>query len=153
LEVDYATHAEAEAELGWLNSSLAITAAEPFPLDDLLVGIVDHLRTSLARIEAETAHVKTVGIWEGLHGVANLISSDSPVELSLASHCRTREAEVIINARVAVDPEILREHVQAAVQGACQAFAAAADFRDTQQLRPGRPAPTYRLDDVAPGDS
>jgi Ni2+-binding GTPase involved in maturation of urease and hydrogenase len=153
LEVDYDAYAEGEAELGWLNSSLLITAPEPFSLDDLLVGIVDRLRASLAEIEAETAHVKTVGIWEGLHGVANLISSDSPAELSLSSDCRTREAQVIVNARVAVDPEILRQHVHAAVQGTCRAFGAAADFRNTQQLRPGRPVPTYRFDDAASRDS
>jgi Ni2+-binding GTPase involved in maturation of urease and hydrogenase len=145
LDLDYDIYAEGEAELGWLNSSLQVTAADPFSLDELLVGIIDRLRVSLATIDAETAHLKTIGLWEGYHGVANLVSSDTPAELSLASDCQTRQADVIVNARVAVDPALLQEHVHAAVISASQALGAQPTFRQTQSFRPGRPVPTHRF--------
>jgi len=145
LDIDYDTYAEGEAELGWLNSSLRVTASEKFALDDLLVEIVSRLRDSLAEAGAETAHLKTIGLWEGFFGVANLISSGSEPELSLPSHCQVQDVDVIVNARVACDPELLESHVEKAVRAACEARGAEAEFRQTQSFRPGRPVPTHRF--------
>ena len=38
LDIDYDIYAEGEAELGWLNSSVRVTAAQPFDLDDAAAG-------------------------------------------------------------------------------------------------------------------
>ena len=148
LELDYDVYAEGEAELGWLNSSLRVTAPGPFSLDDLALSIVQRLQQSLAAIAAEPAHLKTIGMSEGHHGVANLVSSDTPAALSLASNFRTRQADVIVNARVAVDPQVLAEHVEGAVRAACQSASATPKFLQTQSFRPGRPNPTYRYVDA-----
>ena len=148
LDIDYDTYAEGEAELGWLNSSLTVTAEDEFPLDDLLLGIVTHLRDLLESAGAEAAHLKTIGLWEGFFGVANLISSDVPPELSLPSRCDVRVVDVIVNARVACDPEELERMVVAAVEAECGRLRATAEFRQTQSFRPGRPVPTHRFADV-----
>lgn len=148
LDLDYDIYAEGEAELGWLNSSLRVTAAIPFSLDELSLQIVVRLQRSLAASDAEPAHLKTIGWWEGHHGVANLVSSDTPAVLSLASHCSTLQADVIVNARVAVDPQQLEEQVQAAVRGACASLNATPEFLSTQSFRPGRPNPTHRFADA-----
>jgi Fe2+ transport system protein B len=148
LDLDYDVYAEGEAELGWLNSSLRVTAPAPFSLDDLSLSIVQRLQKSLAAKDAEPAHLKTIGMSEGSHGVANLVSSDTPAVLSLASNCHTRQADVIVNARVAIDPKILEEHVQGAVRAACQSLSATPEFLQTQSFRPGRPNPTYRFVDA-----
>lgn len=149
MDLDYDTYAIGEAELGWLNSSLTVSAAEPFALDELLLDIVTHLRDSLATIPAETAHLKTIGMADGLYGVANLVSSFSPPELSLPSRAKICRADLVINARVAVAPEILTEHVQQAVAASCLRHQAAAAFGQTQSFRPGRPVPTHRILEVA----
>lgn len=144
LDIDYDIYAEGEAELGWLNSSVSVTASEPFALDALLLEIVAELRASLARIGAETAHLKTIGLWEGFYAVANLVSSESEPELSLASGCTVRDANVIVNARVATDPAALETHVREAIAEACKRRAASVEFNQTQSFRPGRPVPTHR---------
>jgi Ni2+-binding GTPase involved in maturation of urease and hydrogenase len=149
MELDYDTYAIGEAELGWLNSSLTLSADSPFALDELLLDIVTHLRDSLATIPAETAHLKTIGMAEGLYAVANLVSSFSPPEMSLPSRGMVRQAELVINARVAVAPEILTEHVEQAVGAASRSHGAKAAFHQTQSFRPGRPVPTHRILDVA----
>jgi Ni2+-binding GTPase involved in maturation of urease and hydrogenase len=146
LDLDYDIYAEGEAELGWLNSSLQVTAEESFDLDDLLLDIVQRLRLCMEEAGVETAHLKTIGLWEGFHGVANLVSSDSPAELSLASQCYTRQAEIVVNARVATSPEALRQMTEQSVQAACQMIGATCQVRHTESFRPGRPTPTYRLD-------
>lgn len=145
LELDYDLYAEGEAELGWLNSSLDATCDEPFVLDDLLLGIVERLRERLAAIQAETAHLKTIGLWEGAYGVANLVSSDTPAVLSLPSHCQTKLANVVVNARVAVDPQLLRTHVEGVVQEVADQLGVTVTLHQTQSFRPGRPVPTHRF--------
>jgi G3E family GTPase len=148
LELDYDVYAEGEAELGWLNSSLRVTAPEPFSLDHLALEIVRRMQQSLATSAAEPAHLKTIGMSGGRHAVANLVSSDTPAVLSLASDFQTRQADVIVNARVAIDPTELLEHARAAARTTCDALGATAEFLQTRSFRPGRPTPTYRIADA-----
>lgn len=148
LELDYDVYAEGEAELGWLNSSLKISGTRPIRLDDLIVDIINRLRESLGRHGAETAHLKAIGLWEGYYGVANLISSDTPAILSLASNCSTQEADIVVNARVAIDPVVLDQLVHDAVTQACDVLGVTATFTQTQSFRPGRPVPTHRFTDA-----
>jgi len=145
MDVDYDTYAIGEAELGWLNSSLSVKSSKAFGLDELLLDIISRLQSSLAEIDAEPAHLKAIGMADGLYGVANLVSSFSPPELSLPSKGQVREAELVVNARVATAPETLTEHVESAVHAACAARGAAAIFHQTQSFRPGRPVPTHRI--------
>lgn len=145
IELDYDTYAEGEAELGWLNSSLAVSSAKAFSLDALLLNIIERLRARLKNLGAETAHLKIIGMADGGHGVANLVSSFTPAELSLASDCTTTSANVIVNARVATDPNELEQEVVSAVNAAASDVHATAEFRQTQSFRPGRPVPTHRL--------
>ena len=144
LDIDYDTYAEGEAELGWLNCGSEI-GGPAFALDDLLVDVIERLRVRLAAEHAEAAHVKTIGLWEGFYGVANLISSDTPVELSLASGCEVTKADVIVNARAAVDPEVLRNHAHAALSDAAMHRGLECRIHSTQSFRPGRPVPEHRF--------
>ena len=152
LDLDYDIYAEGEAELGWLNSSFVATGDQEFSLDELLVGIVQNLKQTLGDRGAETAHLKTIGLWEGYHGVANLVSSDSPAELSLASDCQTKTAEVVVNARVAIDPEALEQCVRQSIDSVCGRLHLAFEFRRSQSFRPGRPVPTHRFGELQSPD-
>jgi Ni2+-binding GTPase involved in maturation of urease and hydrogenase len=145
LDLDYDIYAEGEAELGWLNSSIRVTSSQAVELDKVLVGIVERLRAELDAAGAETAHLKVIGLDEGAYGVANLISRDDPVTLSLPSRCRTTSADIVVNARVAIDPEELRRFVEEAVNQVCRQLGCTAEFHQTQSFRPGRPVPTHRF--------
>jgi Ni2+-binding GTPase involved in maturation of urease and hydrogenase len=144
LDIDYDIYAAGEAELGWLNSSIRITAAQPFDLDALLLEIVSRLRDEFARMGAEVAHLKAIGLHDVSFGVANLVSSLTEPELSLPSHGRVPEAEVIVNARVAADPAELEVQVRQTVAAICGEQGARVEFLSMQSFRPGRPQPTHR---------
>jgi Ni2+-binding GTPase involved in maturation of urease and hydrogenase len=144
LDIDYDIYAAGEAELGWLNSSFRLAAVDEFALDDLLLEIVSNLHKLLKAEGAEVAHLKAIGLWEGFFGVANLVSNEMQPELSLPSHCRVMETDVIVNARVAIDPVVLQEHVRAVVDEASLARKANGSHHQTQSFRPGRPTPTHR---------
>jgi Ni2+-binding GTPase involved in maturation of urease and hydrogenase len=144
LDIDYDTYAEGEAELGWLNSSLSVEGDADFDLDALLLAVITRLGEELTRRQAEVAHLKAIGLGATSFGVANLVSSGSRPELSLASRARVRSLELIVNARVAVDPAVLEELVRRVVPEVCSAAGARARFRTMQSFRPGRPQPTHR---------
>jgi G3E family GTPase len=144
LDIDYDVYADGEAELGWLNSAIRVRAAQPFALDEFLLEVVRRLQESLHAAGAEIAHLKAIGLWEGFFGVANVVSSQGAAEVSLPSRCRATEADVIVNARVAIDPDELRRHVRSVVEAACTRIGAQMTEQQTQSFRPGRPQPTHR---------
>ncbi|MEO1994546.1 MAG: GTP-binding protein [Planctomycetaceae bacterium] len=153
LDIDYDVYAAGEAELGWLNSSVRIQSADAFDLDSFLVDTVRTMKGRLKAMEAETAHLKTIGLWEGFFGVANLVSSENEPELSLASNCTVDAMDLIVNARVACDPDALESLTRDTVLEVCRNYGAEAEFRQTQSFRPGRPVPTHRFleaDDRSP---
>src|SRR5262249_30623932 len=137
LDIDYDTYAEGEAELGWLNSSARMKATAPVAMDQLLLDIVGRLKEALAGHGAEVAHLKAIGLSEGFFGVANLVSSRTPPELSLPSQAEVKEADLIVNARVALDPVVLEEEVHRVVRAACAGRGAQVEFVKTQSFRPG----------------
>ena len=144
LDIDYDIYAEGEAELGWLNASATVEAEAPFPLDELLLDVVKRLQEPLSLKGAEVAHLKAIGLADTSFGVANLVASGSEAELSLPSRMRVGEVELIVNARVAIDPAVLEALVREVVPEACAARGARVTIRTLHSFRPGRPTPTHR---------
>jgi G3E family GTPase len=145
LDIDYDTYAEGEAELGWLNATAQLTAAQPFDLDKLLTVMLGQLAAVCRNLGGEVAHLKVIGIDEaGAFGVGNVVSNDTGAKLSLASNLTPKEAELIVNARVAIDPALLEMEVKKVVAAECAKVGVKAEFRNSQSLRPGRPVPTHR---------
>ena len=87
-----------------------------------------------------------IGVGDAAHAVANLISSDTPAQVSLASNRQLTNADVIVNARVAIAPEELTDVVHNCVRKAINNIDATVDFGETQSFRPGRPVPTHRYE-------
>jgi G3E family GTPase len=145
MEVDYEIYAEGEAELGWLNSQFRLTAQKPIDLDAFLVALVSSLQAQLTAEQAEIAHLKAIGMADGNYAVANSVSSFTECELSLASQAAVTQAEVVVNARVAVAPERLEQVVRAQIAAICQQFSGTATVETLQSFRPGRPVPTHRI--------
>ena len=145
LEIDYDTYAEGEAELGWLNTTARLTSPKTFDLDALLTAILTELAAVCRRLGGEVAHLKLIGMEDaGAFAVGNVVSSDTGVKLSLPSNLAPREADVIVNARVAIDPAVLEAEVRRVVAAECAKVGVSAEFRTSQSLRPGRPVPTHR---------
>lgn len=145
MEVDYDVYAEGEADLGWLNAQASLTSSVDFQLDPFLIKLLLNINRSLAKDEAEVAHLKAIGMVDGKYGVANLVSSDSEPRLSLASSHQAKNVDLVINARVAVAPELLTEVIRNSLTEVCQDFGIQAKINTLQSFRPGRPVPTHRL--------
>jgi G3E family GTPase len=145
LEIDYDTYAEGEAELGWLNATARLTSAKAFDLDKLLTAILADLATVCRSLGGEVAHLKLIGMDDaGAFAVGNVVSNDTAAKLSLPSNTSPKEADLIVNARVAIDPAVLEAEVKKVVAAECAKAGVTAEFRTSQSLRPGRPVPTHR---------
>jgi Ni2+-binding GTPase involved in maturation of urease and hydrogenase len=145
MEVDYDIYAEGEAELGWLNCQAQLNATQPVILDQFLVELLESLHRKFGELTAEVAHLKVIGMAEGVYAVANSVSSvDGPV-LSLPSGWQGTEIELVVNARVAIAPEKLTELVHASLTQLASQFSCQITVRSLQSFRPGRPVPTHRI--------
>ncbi len=144
MEVDYEVYAEGEAELGWLNCQATFTG-ETFSLDKVLVALVQQLRDGLADENSETAHLKVLGQANNESAIANLVGGGADVELSLESGVKTSECELIVNARVAIDPEVLEQIVTDSVSSIANRFDLGHSIAGVQRFRPSPPVPTHRM--------
>lgn len=145
MEVDYDIYAEGEAELGWLNCQAQLSSPAPVELDAFLMRLLGSLHERLVSLEAEVAHLKVIGMADGVYAVSNLVSNaDQPV-LSLPSNWSGTEADLVINARVAIGPDELEALVRSEIAKQAESFSATIAVRTLQCFRPGRPVPTHRL--------
>ncbi|MCA9160302.1 MAG: GTP-binding protein [Pirellulaceae bacterium] len=146
MDVDYDIYAEGEAELGWLNCQAKLSSSEPVDLDLFLLQLLGRLHKELVSADAEVAHLKVIGMAEGVYAVSNLVSnSDRPV-LSLPSSWKGHEVELVINARVALSPEELETLVRSCLADEANNIKAESEILTLQCFRPGRPVPTHRLE-------
>lgn len=147
MEVDYDVYAEGEAELGWLNCQVTVSSesGKKFKLDDLVLRLVSVLSEGLQASGSEPAHLKVLGQAGADTAIANLVGSEAAPELSLASEIATSAADLIVNARVAVDPADLEGVVERAVEQVAAKFGISAAISGMQRFRPGRPTPTHRM--------
>jgi len=144
VDVDYDTYAEGEAELGWLNMALRLTAEAAFDADALATALVAALAQRLTARGAEVAHLKLLIEAEGRASVANAVGGASGTRLSVASGLRPRSARLVVNARVAIDPQELRALADAVLAAELARVGVRSTLDESAQFRPGRPVPIHR---------
>ena len=144
MEMDYATYAEGEAELGWLNCQITAAGELRFSLDDVVLKLVAQIGQRLSDAGHEVAHLKVLGQTLNDAAVANLVGSAVEAELSLASEIKPTQADLLVNARVAVDPDQLREIVLTVTQKLAKQLNIALTVGNIQSFRPSKPEPTHR---------
>lgn len=145
MDVDYDVYAEGEAELGWLNCQVNVSSKHPVSMDGVMMSILQSLHQRFVAVSAEIAHVKLIAISDQGHAVGNVVSNAGQPTLSLASEAMATDIHMVINARVALDPDQLAEIVRQAVTDVTAAEAVEHNIAAIQFFRPGRPVPTHRI--------
>lgn len=151
LEIDYDIYAAGEAELGWVNLTAEIAGADPsaaqaIDLDVLTERIAQECGERLAAEGAEIAHLKCVAMADGLQSVANLVSTGGGIDRALAaSRSVPGPVRVVVNARVAIDPQQLESICRSALESAAAMVLGTVRGVTSHALRPGRPQPTHRM--------
>ncbi|MDG2468414.1 MAG: GTP-binding protein [Pirellulaceae bacterium] len=162
MDVDYDIYASGESELGWYNCQISAempaveggnhgdTGRGKFELDRLVLELIEEIALELRENRAEPVHLKILGqsknVTESTHSaIANLVASDAAPELSLKSEIWTNSADLIVNARVATDPNTLEKTVKNVVDRLVRRGLVELSLTGIQAFQPGRPVPIHRM--------
>ncbi len=143
-EVDYDVYAQGEAELGWLNLSLEVTAERSFDGAELARSLVAALRRELAG-RGEVAHAKILFETSPGSAVASFVGAGSEIRLSGSTSVPASRGRLVVNARVHVAPEDLKAAAERALASVLPRFGATASVVDGAHFRPARPVPVHRI--------
>ncbi|QDT12073.1 GTP-binding protein [Planctomycetes bacterium K23_9] len=147
LDIDYDTYAAGEAELGWVNLTATINSEQSIDLDRLAHDVVESTAEQIvAQHQGAIAHLKVSVLGGDSQAVANVVSNDSGVDIGLHSgRTVTGEIQIIVNARVAIDPSDLQAVCESTVRQIAANHNAKVSSLSAHSLRPGRPTPTHRV--------
>jgi Ni2+-binding GTPase involved in maturation of urease and hydrogenase len=146
-DVDYDTYAAGEAALGWMNASAKLRAGSDIDWKSFAGDLLETIRGELCARSAEIAHLKLYLTAGGGHLVGNVTSNDSPLSIRGSIDPAQRSAALLINARVHVQPDVLRTTVERSLQ-ATAGDRLQATITNLRSFFPARPQPTYRYDAV-----
>jgi len=154
LDIDYDTYADGEADLGWVNLTANLVGEASVDLDALAIELVQGISKRIFAQQEEAAvgqiaHLKTSVLAGDTQSIANMVSNDSAVELGLASRRDVAgPIQVIVNARVAMDPAKLEQICRDQIESIGGAGPLRINDISAHSLRPGRPTPTHRMTTV-----
>ena len=153
MEVDYATYAEGEALLGWLNCTVQLTTARVLDGDRFLCELAGELQRRLRAAKAEVAHLKMTLAPDpaiGRIGAINLVRNDFVPELSQKLGEPMMGGQLIINLRAEAPPAVLGTALREALEATAGKFATLRATPDhLEHFRPGKPSPTHRFTEAA----
>jgi len=146
-EVDYDTYAAGEAALGWMNASATLQAHGDIEWKTFASDLLEAIRGELRALSAEIAHLKLYLMGRSSNVVGNITSNDGPLSVRGGIAPGQRQVSLLINARVHVQPDALREAVEKTLQAAA-GNQLEAQITNMRRFFPGRPQPTYRYESV-----
>ncbi len=116
-------------------------------LDSFAESLVRSIADQILRDDTnQIAHVKASVLAGDTQAVANVVSNESAVDMGLASgRSATGQIQVIVNARVAMDPKDLEQICRDVVSAVASSQGIGIESIQAQSLRPGRPEPTHRV--------
>jgi G3E family GTPase len=143
--VDYIVYADAEACLGWLNTTLKLAAPSPFSLETIAGLILTELQQELRALPASIAHIKLHVHGNHEHVKASLTNLHGTVSWDRRSTGKAGNASAILNARVHCEPEQLQHLVQDVIGQIAHQFDIEVMVEHLQCFSPMPPQPTYRI--------
>ena len=142
-EVDYERYAKGEAELGWMNAAVLLSAQYSVEWGDLLSRLLREMQRGVAEAGGRIAHLKVLVETERGAVRANLVSTAGTIDLVGEAEPGV-SARLVINARVAMDPEALRKAVLGAVDSVT-GEAIHTELIHAEAFQPVPPRPMHRM--------
>jgi len=142
--VNYEVYAEGEAQLGWLNASVELSSDKLFDSNDFALSLSNMLSRKFQEIKSEPAHLKMAVSGQSGFCIVNLVDNIGGPILSKVAIDLIKQGKLVINARVEIDPEILKTIVFTCLKDLCSHLKIQYTVTKTESFRPGRPNPTFR---------
>jgi hypothetical protein len=148
IDVDYDTYASGEAELGWLNASVSLSALQKMDWNVFARELIGRIHKDLASCDAEIGHLKLLISSPTGQVVANATSIDeTPVVRNDIRMACEGAASLILNARARIEPQVLESIVKRAIRAVAENVIDVSAL-SLHSFKPAYPKPTYRFDKV-----
>ncbi len=141
IDVDYDRYAEGEAVLGWLNCSASV-AAQNVNWDDFTKRVMEDMAGKLDQGNTPIGHVKMMTENGDNYISANLTGRSESLTYRWSAGV-SKEAEVIVNARVQMEPKELEQLFLSSFKTVCGSEIKYRINR-IRSISPGYPKPTHR---------
>jgi Ni2+-binding GTPase involved in maturation of urease and hydrogenase len=143
-DIDYDTYAKGEAVLGWLNATVRLVGSPVFNARQFAEILMKELQTAINAQNAEVAHLKFL-LTSGTQSLrAHLTKTDAEPNF-VGELGEVSEATLVLNARVAIAPDVLGGLASQAVLKASKSVNAETEVLNFQSFSPPYPRPPYRL--------
>ncbi|MFW5684594.1 MAG: GTP-binding protein [Spirochaetota bacterium] len=147
LTISYDRYGESEAALGWLNlrAILPSPSANGAPAERdgnaLATALLDGIAGAARDAEWEIAHAKLYLVSGLDYAKASLTETEGTPSLDERMNTRGGTLELVLNARVAADPDELTETVHDVIAR----LVPEVEFQTESAFRPSYPTPTHRI--------
>ncbi len=145
VEVDYDTYAEGEAVLGWLNASISLKG-EQINWDQIAATFLQDLSRKIDKQNIGVGHVKIILENGSDYLVGNITGTSETISIRGEAGV-SDTTQIIINARIGVNPEILDEMVKESLEKVTNNIISM-KINAWKCLSPGYPNPTFRYDKI-----
>lgn len=143
-DIDYDTYAKGEAVLGWLNATIRLIGTPVFNARQFAEALMENLQTEIDSQNAEVAHLKFL-LTSGIEALRAHLTKANAEPTFVGNLGEVSEATLVVNARVALPPEVLGGIVLQAVLKAAKETNADTEILNIQSFSPPYPRPPYRL--------
>lgn len=143
LDIDYDTYAEGEAVLGWLNAKVTLKSLST-DWNTFTGNLLSALGSRFDGLNAAVGHLKLF-LESGEHFITGNITGKKDTLNIRGRAGQQKDAYMIINARVQLEPDTLKAIVEEEIAKAC-GTGIQPSFISMKCLIPGRPNPTFRYD-------
>ena len=146
LDIDYNLYAKAEAELGWLNATVELTAVHEFSPRELAGALISSMQRRVVNGGMDIAHLKILVATETeTDHIALTANHGLPQWTTGGSFPNVRELSLMINARVHATPEQLTQVTRDSLANSEVVFGVTAKIAQLESFSPLPPKPRYRL--------
>lgn len=150
--VDYDIYAAGEAALGWMNASAQLSAQQNVDWTALAGQLLEQVRADVQQAGGQVAHLKLYLTARGKgHVAGNVTGNDSPASLRGSLPADVRQASLLLNARVQIHADRLREFAESSLMAAAAKQGVAAAISTIRSFFPARPEPIHRFHNVVGG--
>jgi G3E family GTPase len=143
MEVDYDRYATGEAQLGWLNAELTLTATPAIDGDMALATTARALGSTLATAGAQIGHLKLSLESGGAFASINQVGNGRLPELGAPFGSRVSEGRLLLNLRAQAPPSVLSETLERCLEE-LSVGGISLKAESVHCFSPARPEPTHR---------
>jgi G3E family GTPase len=144
-KADYRAYEIGGAKLGWLNASVQLVGEPFFSTREYAELLLRRLRDAALARGSEVLHIKLAIHCQGRAMGANLLSTDAEPVFGGEELGDVRQAMLLLNARLGIDPPTLGGIAAQAIYDVAKMLRVDAEILRLHTVKPSVPCPAFRM--------